>query len=118
MLCVPFLYLYHLVAPIISTISPGAFKRNEMSDEDSYRNFYTGLGLAVSSSIFIGSSFIIKKKGLLRVSQSSGLRAGTLNTVIIYYLRLTDKWTMILYINYSMSLYNTLTFTKNHLPIA
>jgi hypothetical protein len=34
-----------------------------------------GLGLAISSSIFIGSSFIIKKRGL-RVAGASGLRAG------------------------------------------
>lgn len=34
-----------------------------------------GLALAISSSIFIGSSFIIKKRGL-RVAGASGLRAG------------------------------------------
>lgn len=38
--------------------------------------FWVGLALAVSSSIFIGSSFIIKKKGLLRVSRESSSRAG------------------------------------------
>eukprot|EP00877_Chromochloris_zofingiensis_P003214 jgi/Chrzof1/12894/Cz07g11110.t1 len=36
----------------------------------------TGLALALSSSIFIGTSFIIKKRGL-RVAGSTGLRAGT-----------------------------------------
>ena len=35
-----------------------------------------GLVLALSSSIFIGSSFIVKKKGL-RLASASGLRAGT-----------------------------------------
>ena len=35
----------------------------------------TGLVLAVSSSIFIGASFIIKKKGLQKAG-STGLRAG------------------------------------------
>ncbi len=35
----------------------------------------TGLALAVSSSIFIGASFIVKKKGLRRAG-ASGLRAG------------------------------------------
>ncbi|PFX27064.1 Magnesium transporter NIPA2 [Stylophora pistillata] len=40
------------------------------------RDFYTGLGLAISSSVFIGTSFIIKKKGLLKVTNSSGTRAG------------------------------------------
>ena len=34
-----------------------------------------GLALAVSSSVFIGSSFIIKKKGL-RLAGATGLRAG------------------------------------------
>lgn len=36
---------------------------------------FKGLVLAVSSSIFIGSSFIVKKKGL-RAAGSQGLRAG------------------------------------------
>lgn len=40
------------------------------------KSFYIGLSLAVSSSVFIGSSFIIKKKGLLRVSRTSSARAG------------------------------------------
>lgn len=35
-----------------------------------------GLLLALSSSFFIGASFIIKKKGL-RLAGASGLRAGT-----------------------------------------
>lgn len=34
-----------------------------------------GLGLAMSSSIFIGASFIVKKRGL-RMAGSTGLRAG------------------------------------------
>lgn len=38
--------------------------------------FWVGLGLAMSSSMFIGSSFIVKKKGLLRVSRESSSRAG------------------------------------------
>lgn len=45
------------------------------------RDFYTGLGLAISSSIFIGTSFIIKKKGLLKVTSSSGTRAGIYDLV-------------------------------------
>ena len=39
-----------------------------------------GVALAISSSIFIGSSFIVKKKGL-RVAGSSGLRAGQLKNL-------------------------------------
>lgn len=46
-------------------------------DTDSSKDFYIGLALAVSSSIFIGTSFIVKKKGLLRVSRSSSSRAGS-----------------------------------------
>ncbi|MEE6496504.1 hypothetical protein FKM82_002393 [Ascaphus truei] len=38
--------------------------------------FYIGLTLAVTSSIFIGSSFILKKKGLLRLWGRGQLRAG------------------------------------------
>ncbi|TNN35990.1 Magnesium transporter NIPA2 [Liparis tanakae] len=39
-------------------------------------DFYIGLGLAVSSSIFIGGSFILKKKGLLRLARKGSMRAG------------------------------------------
>lgn len=38
--------------------------------------FHIGLALAISSSVFIGSSFIIKKKALARISRRGGLRAG------------------------------------------
>lgn len=43
----------------------------------SSKEFIIGLTLAISSSAFIGSSFIIKKKGLLRVARSSSSRAGS-----------------------------------------
>lgn len=43
----------------------------------STRDFYIGLTLAVSSSVFIGTSFIVKKKGLLRVARTSTTRAGS-----------------------------------------
>ncbi|KAL4648324.1 magnesium transporter NIPA2-like [Arapaima gigas] len=39
-------------------------------------NFYIGLTLAVGSSLFIGSSFILKKKGLLRLAGKGSTRAG------------------------------------------
>ncbi|XP_008581837.1 PREDICTED: magnesium transporter NIPA2 isoform X2 [Galeopterus variegatus] len=39
-------------------------------------DFYIGLGLAMSSSIFIGGSFILKKKGLLRLARKGSMRAG------------------------------------------
>ncbi|XP_006898653.1 PREDICTED: magnesium transporter NIPA2 isoform X2 [Elephantulus edwardii] len=38
-------------------------------------DFYIGLGLAMSSSIFIGGSFILKKKGLLRLAKKGSMRA-------------------------------------------
>ncbi|XP_014224139.1 magnesium transporter NIPA2 [Trichogramma pretiosum] len=41
------------------------------------RNFYLGLGLAVLSSGFIGVSFIIKKKALVRLHRYGRLRAGS-----------------------------------------
>uniref|UniRef100_A0A8C9REW2 Zgc:101583 n=1 Tax=Scleropages formosus TaxID=113540 RepID=A0A8C9REW2_SCLFO len=39
-------------------------------------DFYIGLALAVSSSLFIGSSFILKKMGLLRLASKGSTRAG------------------------------------------
>lgn len=39
--------------------------------------FYVGLGLALASSAFIGGSFILKKKGLLRLCRRGRARAGT-----------------------------------------
>jgi hypothetical protein len=39
------------------------------------REHTIGLALALSSSIFIGSSFIVKKRGL-RIAGQSGIRAG------------------------------------------
>lgn len=41
------------------------------------KDFYIGLSLALLSSFFIGSSFILKKKGLLKLcSTSNSVRAG------------------------------------------
>lgn len=47
------------------------------TDSRNYDNthFFIGLGLAISSSIFIGSSFIIKKVALKRLHSSGNLRA-------------------------------------------
>ncbi|XP_068208085.1 magnesium transporter NIPA2 isoform X1 [Palaemon carinicauda] len=39
-------------------------------------DLYIGLGLSISSSVFIGSSFIIKKKSLLALGKAGGTRAG------------------------------------------
>ncbi|XP_032811574.1 magnesium transporter NIPA2-like [Petromyzon marinus] len=43
---------------------------------DSPYNFYIGLALAVASSIFIGGSFILKKRGLLQLQAKGVSRAG------------------------------------------
>ncbi|KAF2899051.1 hypothetical protein ILUMI_07119 [Ignelater luminosus] len=40
-------------------------------------DFHVGLFLAISSSIFIGSSFIIKKKALIQINRAGSLRAGS-----------------------------------------
>ena len=42
------------------------------------RDFYIGLGLATSSSVLIGSSFIVKKKAL----QALSVRAGQLHVIL------------------------------------
>ncbi|XP_029463238.1 magnesium transporter NIPA2-like [Rhinatrema bivittatum] len=47
-----------------------------MEAEPSHYNFYIGLMLALVSSIFIGGSFILKKKGLLKLSSGGFVRAG------------------------------------------
>ncbi|CAD6185626.1 unnamed protein product [Caenorhabditis auriculariae] len=47
----------------ISSLSADTLDRHFASTD-----FYIGLGLAVSSSLFIGSSFIIKKKALLKLA--------------------------------------------------
>uniref|UniRef100_A0A8D2LH69 NIPA like domain containing 4 n=1 Tax=Varanus komodoensis TaxID=61221 RepID=A0A8D2LH69_VARKO len=47
--------------------------------QDKY-GFYIGLALAVFSSFLIGSSVILKKKGLLRLVEKGGTRAGMIST--------------------------------------
>nr|XP_005283353.1 magnesium transporter NIPA2 [Chrysemys picta bellii]XP_042696773.1 magnesium transporter NIPA2 [Chrysemys picta bellii] len=48
----------------------------EMTQSGGKYDFYIGLVLAMSSSIFIGGSFILKKKGLLRLARKGSMRAG------------------------------------------
>lgn len=50
-----------------------------MIESKSYnaKDFYIGLGLAIGSSGFIGASFIIKKKALIRLQRCGGLRASS-----------------------------------------
>ncbi|XP_061833549.1 magnesium transporter NIPA2 isoform X1 [Nerophis lumbriciformis] len=47
-----------------------------MAQDRGKYDFYVGLALAVSSSLFIGGSFILKKKGLLRLARKGSMRAG------------------------------------------
>lgn len=47
-----------------------------------------GLVLAVSSSLFIGSSFILKKKGLKRAA-ANGTRAGSFPFSFLFYFMLS-----------------------------
>ena len=55
-----------------TTMSPAKVDPQEM------RDFYIGLTLAIMSSVFIGASFIIKKKALIKLS-AHGLRASKCN---------------------------------------
>ena len=56
-------------------------RSTNVSHSTSNYDFYIGLSLAISSSVFIGSSFILKKKGLIKLSSQGnnqsqkGLRA-------------------------------------------
>lgn len=47
----------------------------DLSELYNKTEFYIGLSLAVCSSFFIGSSFIIKKKALIQLNRSGNLRA-------------------------------------------
>ena len=58
----------NIVTQVVTVVVEASNKKN--------KDFWIGFSLAVSSSIFIGTSFIVKKKGLLRVARSSNQRAG------------------------------------------
>lgn len=63
-----------------TTAAPGSVPQPVL-----YMDFWIGLSLALASSLFIGSSFILKKKGLLKLvgsttidtSNKAQLRAGS-----------------------------------------
>lgn len=70
---------------------------NNLNELYNQTEFYIGLGLAVSSSFFIGSSFIIKKKALIHLNRSGNLRAsaggfGYLKQWMWWAGLLTSKW--------------------------
>lgn len=77
----------------ITVLSPANFT-DQLNDsvprpsaEEEARNFYVGLLLAIVSTIFIGSSFIFKKKGLLKLAENQGTRAGGVKTPLLRVLK-------------------------------
>lgn len=62
-----------------SSNTPDGRPRTEpsMSELYSQTDFYVGVGLAISSCFFIGSSFIIKKNALLRLNVHGEVRAAS-----------------------------------------
>jgi len=57
---------------------------DEFTMHDESKDFFIGLALAISSSIFIGASFIFKKKGLLRLEAKGAARAGSGGHAYLY----------------------------------
>jgi len=60
-----------IVTEVVKTVC-----KDVVVGHDKNTDFWIGFALAVSSSLFIGTSFIVKKKGLLRVARNSNQRAG------------------------------------------
>lgn len=57
----------------ISNYSTTAEDNSLISSKEARTDFYIGLALACSSCLFIGSSFIFKKKGLLNLAHRAGM---------------------------------------------
>ena len=64
-----------LASPVLYRDLNSSITNLSVSTENKY-SLYIGLVLAISSSIFIGSSFILKKKGLLQLAKKGVTRAG------------------------------------------
>ncbi|XP_054835004.1 magnesium transporter NIPA4 [Eublepharis macularius] len=77
--CLSWQAVCQVIGNVSSTISP---HENHTLDSDwmvqveNKYGFYIGLALAIFSSFLIGSSVILKKKGLLRLVEKGGTRAG------------------------------------------
>ncbi len=76
------------ITNLTSTLTEKSIGRR-ITPHTSNHDFYIGLSLAIASSFFIGSSFILKKKGLIKLSSQEfsnqpkkGLRAGNLNSLL------------------------------------
>lgn len=67
----------HLRCALVNVTDQNRTSSLTMAQDRGKYDFYIGLGLAISSSIFIGGSFILKKKGLLRLARKGSMRAGT-----------------------------------------
>ncbi|XP_014859579.1 PREDICTED: magnesium transporter NIPA2 isoform X1 [Poecilia mexicana] len=66
----------HLPCLVVDVKNHSNTSRITMGQDRGKYDFYIGLALAISSSIFIGGSFILKKKGLLRLAKKGSMRAG------------------------------------------
>lgn len=74
---------WQTVCQVIGNVSPTSSPQGNLTldadwmvqVENKY-GFYIGLALAIFSSFLIGSSVILKKKGLLRLVEKGGTRAG------------------------------------------
>lgn len=66
-----------LASPVLyKDLNSSLTNLNISANAENKYSLYVGLVLAVSSSIFIGSSFILKKKGLLQLANKGVTRAG------------------------------------------
>ncbi len=79
------------IVNLTSTLTEKGIGRR-ITPHTSNHDFYIGLSLAIASSFFIGSSFILKKKGLIKLSSQEssnhpkkGLRAGNFFELLINY---------------------------------
>lgn len=66
----------HLYCQLVNVTKHYNTSSFTMGQDRGKYDFYVGLALAISSSIFIGGSFILKKKGLLRLARKGSMRAG------------------------------------------
>lgn len=60
---------------VASSVEEASQASASLSAAISNTDFYIGVGLAIFSCFFIGSSFIIKKKALIRLSRYGEVRA-------------------------------------------
>lgn len=82
----------HLHCQLVNVTEHSNTSSVTMGQDRGKYDFYVGLALAVSSSIFIGGSFILKKKGLLRLARKGSMRAGIQSsTTFSAYSRIAEQ---------------------------